>query len=440
MAYRKIFRELESKKILPCIFLCLAPIFLAGCATAKKPPVPGLPIETDGTNATEESEAKTEESEESIAEKLARDLEIKRYNETHFQDGTEIVTSKTAFDGRDTLLLTFGGDLMAHPALWRNGGFERIYEEIESYVQESDFSFVNVETPVYDARPYSGYPAFNVHHEYVDAAIKAGFNVFSLTNNHTNDQGFYGITATREYFRQKAEELKSSERPIYYAGLKEQSNGPLTYQVIKKNGWTILFVAITELLNSSSNSSIIDYVPPNTSSRNSFVEKIKKLEQENPADLFILSIHCSDPEYVFDIRSTQTAWYERLLNTGADVIWVNHPHVAKDWELYPDADNVPRKMIFHSMGNLVSKHETRNNTGEGFLTQVRFEKTDDGIRIVGINPILLTTYQTKDNHYVIRKLDGNFLGRLKNEDPYQLNFFTERKTFMKKISGKVKWQ
>ena len=74
------------------------------------------------------------------------------------------------------------------------------------------------------------------------------------------------------------------------------------------------------------------------------------------------------------------------------------------------------------------------------MTQVRFEKTDDGIRIVGINPILLTTYQTRDNHYVIRKLDGDFLDRLKNEDPYQLNFFTERKIFMKKISVKVQWQ
>ena len=358
-----------------------------------------------------------------------------------FQDGSKIVTSETAFEEKDTILLTFAGDLMAHPALWQNGEFERIYEEISGYVKESAFSFVNLETPLCDTRPYSGYPGFNIHHEYADAAIDAGFNVFSLTNNHTNDQGLTGINSTRAYFEKKAYESKDSDRRIYHAGLKEKKNGPLTYQVLEKDGWTILFVAVTEILNSQNSSSMIDYVPPSVSARNDFVSKIKKLRSENPCDLFVISIHCSEPEYIFDLSSRQKAWYERLLENGADIIWVNHPHVAKDWELFPDAQNVPRKIVFYSMGNFISKHETRRNTGEGFMTQIRFEKTEDnGIVIDEINPVLLTTYRTKDNHYVIRKLDDDFIKRLETEDPAQADFFRERKTFMKKISGKVQWQ
>ena len=77
---------------------------------------------------------------------------------------------------------------MAHPALWRHGEFHRIYQDISDEIRESDLSFVNLETPVFDQRPYSGYPGFNVHREYAEAAIEAGFNVFSLTNNHTNAQ------------------------------------------------------------------------------------------------------------------------------------------------------------------------------------------------------------------------------------------------------------
>ncbi|MBQ2600778.1 MAG: CapA family protein [Treponema sp.] len=424
MAVEKKIERLILRKIMTGLFACILISALPSCTTTGKAPVPEFQIQTE---ALEEIPVQV-------------DLETLMFQETHFQDGTEIVTSQTAFDGRDCILLTFAGDLMAHPALWRHGEFHRIYQDISDEIRESDLSFVNLETPVFDQRPYSGYPGFNVHREYAEAAIEAGFNVFSLTNNHTNDQGLKGIEATRDFFKEKSEETKGSERPVYHAGLKDRRNGPLTYQYIEVNGWKILYVAITELLNTPSYSYMIDYVPPTSSARNSFVASIKKLREENPSDLFVISIHCCEPEYVFDIKKQQKSWYERLMDAGADVIWVNHPHVAKDWELFPDSDNVPRKMVFYSMGNFISRHEKRNNTGEGFMTQLRFERTDDGIRIVEINPILLTTYRTKDDHYVIRKLDEDFIERLETEDPSQVDFFKERLNFMKKISGKVKWQ
>lgn len=406
MEYRKKFFSKRINDLLFPILFCI-PLFFS-CATASN-------VEKSSQNFPSMN---------------------KKFNEDLFADGTKIVTSKDLFADRDTLLLTFAGDLMAHQPLWKNGEFARIYTEISPLLLESDFSFTNLETPVCDKRPYSSYPTFNVHHEYADEAINAGFNVFSLTNNHTNDQGLEGIKATREYFKATKE-----ERPIYYAGLKEKANGPLTYQFIEKDGWSILFVAITEILNTTNHSNIIDYVPPYKKDRDNFVKEIEDLQRNNPADLFILSIHCSDPEYVFDIRSSQTQWYQRLLDAGADVVWVNHPHVAKDWELIPDENNVARKIIFHSMGNLISSHATRGNTGEGFMTQVRFEKTEDqGIKIIEINPVLLTTYVTPDKHYVIRKLDSDFIDELENEDPEKTQFFGERKNFMKKISGNVKWQ
>lgn len=411
----------KSTRILASICLVLQALFISSCATNSIRPCP--------------------QNAKKLAASMKRPLDGGLYPFTHFDDGSSIVTSKNAFKSKDTILLTFAGDLMAHVPLWDKGKFEQIYEAVSPYIKGSDFSFTNLETPVCDRRPYSGYPGFNVHHEYADASIDAGFNVFSLTNNHTNDQGLEGINATRDYFKSVAEKTKYTERPVYYAGLKEEKNAPLTYQVIKKDGWTILYVAITELLNSTTNRAMIDYVPPSSAERESFIKDIKNLQEKNPADLFIISIHCSDPEYVFDIRAPQDNWYRRLLDAGADVVWVNHPHVAKDWELIPDSDNVARKIIFHSMGNFISRHESRRNTGEGFMTQVVFEKTPDGgIRIAEINPILLTTYKTKNDHYVIKKLDEDFLDWLSVNDPAQKSFFKERLSFMKKISGKVKWQ
>lgn len=405
-----------------CSF-CVLVLFIQSCATTEKQIHPAAKDMQDMEN-----QLKILQEEEFL------------YNETHFQDGSPIVTSKNLFANRDTILLTFAGDLMAHPALWQNGEFERIYEDVEKELQESDFSFTNLETPVVDSKKYSGYPGFNVHSEYVQCAVDAGFNVFSLTNNHTNDQGLVGINSTRDYFEQLHQKTKDSPRPIYHAGLKEKRQGPFTYQTFEKNGWKILFVAITEILNNTSNAPYIDYVPPYKIQRDSFVRDMEKLKDENPCDLFIISIHCWDTEYVFDMNKQQIDWYHRLLDGGADVVWVNHPHVAKDWELVVDEKNVPRKMIFYSMGNFVSKHEQRRNTGEGFMTQLVFEKSSEGITISQINPILLTTYKTKDNHYVVKKLNNEFLLQLEKDDPGQLRFYKERLNFMKKISGKVQWQ
>ena len=67
---------------------------------------------------------------------------------------------------------------------------------------------------------------FNVKNEYAQAAIDAGFNVFSLANNHSNDQMAEGLNSTRVFF--------ASKKNIYSAGIKNKNNDPLTYSLIEK--------------------------------------------------------------------------------------------------------------------------------------------------------------------------------------------------------------
>ena len=85
-------------------------------------------------------------------------------------------------------------------------------------------------------------------------AIRIGFNAFSLANNHTNDQRLEGIRQTKKYFDNRKE--------IWSCGLKDKTTAPLGYQIIEKNGFRILFVSITEILNRQDASSYIDYYPP----------------------------------------------------------------------------------------------------------------------------------------------------------------------------------
>ena len=395
---------------------------------------------------TTKSQVRTQEEAIQAEEKKEVPVDL-----TKFPDGSRICTSATEYQDKKTILMTFAGDLMAHNVNWSRGNYSKIYEDIAPLVQASDLSFVNLETPVCAEIPYSTYPQFNVHAEYVQASIDAGFNVFSLANNHTNDHFLKGIKATKKYFDQKREETKNTGRPVYAAGLKETSQGPLTYQVIEKNGWKILFVAITEILNRNDYSSYIDYYYPAQSRRNTFEAEIKHLRETIECDLFVASIHCCEPEYILTVDKKQRDFYLKVLEAGADIVWANHPHVSKRWEVIPDKDNVPRKVIFYAMGNTISGQRTnpswsnpganRDYTGDGYMAQLRFVDDEDGIRLVWLNPLLLTTYITPERMYVIRFLNQDFIDELKENGQSNWSVYLgQRKKLMDKIQGTTLWQ
>ncbi len=411
------------------------------CATDSKN------IEVQKQNDFEQIDLENQE-----AEKLQKEKEERKrlFYQTHFADGSPIYTTENLWNDKDSILLLFAGDIMAHAPNWSFGKYENIYADIAPIVKEADLSFANLETPVDKNVPYSTYPNFNVHSAYAQATFDAGFCVFSLANNHTNDQGRDGIIETRNYFSEVRESTKDSERPIYSAGLKEKSGGDLTYEVIEKNGWKILFVAFTELLNSPTASSWIDYIPPTKERRESLIKELVKLRKENPCDLFVVSIHTSEPEYVFEITEKQKNFYYDLLESSADVIWCNHPHVSKKWEVV-NIQGKAKKIIFYDMGNTISAQRTnpqfknpetlRDYTGDGYMARVRFVKNQGETQIVFVDPILLTTYITPENQYVIKILNDNFLSELKSQENHKwADYLFERKKLMEKIKGTTTWQ
>ena len=250
------------------------------------------------------------------------------------EDGTKEVDAPIqieefpSLDNR--LVLTFGGDIMAHVENFGMTDYNMIYADIEEIIQNDDFTFANLETPVHDGRPYESYPTFNVQPEYAQAAIDAGFEVFSLANNHTNDQGYEGMEKTLGFFQSKEAE------GVFAAGIKPAGYQGLTYQVIEKGDWKILFVAVTEILNRFNDYQKIDYVAPSASRRKTLFKELAQLRQENPCDIFVLSLHTCEDEYVHEITQVRRDFYRTLLDSGVDFVWANHPHLAKEWEVFTD--------------------------------------------------------------------------------------------------------
>ncbi|GMO44790.1 MAG: CapA family protein [Treponemataceae bacterium] len=346
------------------------------------------------------------------------------------------------------LVLTLAGDIMAHSVNWQMDDYSLIYKDIENLLLHDDLSFANFETPVYADRPYETYPAFNVQPPYAQAAIDAGFDVFSLANNHTNDQGLNGMEATREFFAG----AKAQGRDVYSAGIKSGPGAPLTSALITVNGWTVLFAAVTEILNSPAHAARIDYIAPNKKSRDDFLLQIAEMRAKNPCDIFVLSIHSNEEEYIHTVSDSQKNFYRSLLDAGVDIVWANHVHVARGWEII-GGENEKRleKIIFYSAGNTISGQRTRlslsnpannrDNTGDGFLFSVRIERDAGGWKIAAVTPIIITTYRDELGRYTIKMLNDNFIAWLREKGKNdEADYFAKREEIMRSITGTTIWQ
>ena len=408
------------------LFFCI--IVLASCKTVpKQKPVSEAPETPNGQNlsvSAEEDSAPAFGSEKNDREEI-----------------------------RHNLTLLFAGDIMAHKPNYSMSDYSLIWKDIAPLALSCDFSFANIEAPVDDSIPYATYPRFNMHSEYPEAAIRAGFNVFSLVNNHSNDHGLSGMNHTREWAEKTESAHKGTEREVFFSGLKESGGDAIGYKIIKKNGWTIIFCAVTEVLNEKDHIEYMDYVPPAPDAREAFGNRIRHIRAENPCDIFILSIHANVPEYIRSVSQAQRSYYYKLLDCGADIIWANHPHVVQEREFIgKKSERRFSKLILYANGNTISaqRHKPAFNapddpheyTGDGLLYKViYYKKEKGGIAILHETKAhYITTYITTAYQFVIKYLDDDFIAYLENAGRREwMRYIAARKIIMENTRVRKTW-
>ena len=350
------------------------------------------------------------------------------------------------------LYLAFAGDIMAHTVNYRMKDYNLIYEDIVPLLSSRDLAFANLETPVCDKRPYQTYPCFNVHAEYVEAAVKAGFNVFSLANNHTNDQGKEGIEGTAACFK------GLQKQNVYSAGLKHGNSNGISYALIDVQGWKILFAAVTEIANSNIQTALFDFYPDSPKGKAALKKSLAELRRAYPCDAFILSVHVSDPEYVLGVTKARRTYFYELLNAGVDIIWANHSHVTKPWERIVDAEGKTVKFIMYGAGNTISGQNIPINfadpahpyeyTGTGviFGMELKQVQTDVHAAAIGsaaagtlsienIQTEIIVTHADEKSNYVIKRLTEDFIGR---QNKKLAAYYAKRLSLMRQI-GEITW-
>ena len=328
----------------------------------------------------------------------------------------------------ESLTLLFAGDIMAHEENYRIDDFNKIWIDVKEIISQADLAFGNIESPIDQTKKVSAYPYFNMSKQYAEAAVEAGFDVFSLSNNHTFDKGVNGMQETLRTTKELSEKYSTNENPLYFSGIRENPKGEYTYNIIEKKGWKILFLPVTELLNLQEARDYVNYSKNTEEGRDILIKYCKSLREKNSCDLFILSFHTSEPEYVRSYKKSQTQFYEKLLDAGVDIVWANHAHLIKDRKIIIDTQNHTQKIIMYGNGNTISGQRRapeltsknpngeRDNTGDGLLYKVTFTKKslDSKPEIAFAKPIFITTYINTANHFILRKLDDEFINYLYN--------------------------
>jgi len=249
-------------------------------------------------------------------------------------------------------VLLFVGDLMGHlpqlnSAKTDSGyNFSPVYSYVESYISNADFSIGNLETVLAGKeRGFSGYPMFNSPDEYAHALKEVGFDMLMTINNHSIDQGVFGIKET-------IKKLNTLGMP--YEGTFASPQDADSIRIFSINGIRIAFVGFSYGLNGNMLPEEYKYATALIDTT-LIKQKIQRAKALSP-DAIITYFHFGQ-EYKRIENEFQRSIVKVAIASGSDVVWASHPHVLQPIEWYKSGnDSIP---VAYSLGNFISNQRDR---------------------------------------------------------------------------------
>ena len=328
------------------------------------------------------------------------------------------------------LVLSFTGDMMAHIINYSMPDYSMIYRDIEHIMLNDSLTFCNVEFPVNPSLPQASYPVFNIHPEYVEAAVDAGVDVLSIANNHSGDQGTEGLIKTVEAMESiSSRYLHESDRKIYFSGAKRNPDTEFRPETIYKDGWKIGYLSVSQFSNvkpEDGHMLLVDF--RNNRQSDDFIDWIKQFTDD--FDLFVLSYHGGVEYYTEPVKQKKELFY-RLAEAGVDVIWGHHPHVVQPVEVVDTGEK--SAVIMNSLGNFISgqgriadpdlPEEEWSYTGDSAIIQTVFVYDSGTPVLKDVNAIPTANIMTTNREVVITPLKE--LTHQAVPEPW-MSFFLER--------------
>jgi len=215
------------------------------------------------------------------------------------------------------------------------------FELVKPYISEHDLAFCNLECPV-STRGYSTGKiyCFRADTSFFKGVRDAGFNIYSLANNHIIDWGQEACLDTRDLIE---------TQNLHAIGAGEDQETAQKPLLLTKHG---LRFAIFAYLGDPLKGVVWSEKRPGPAQAG--IDEICDAIQcfRDSVDFILISIHWGT-EYIHTPTKAQISWAHAMVDAGADLIIGHHPHVLQSIEVYHD------RVILYSLGNFVfDQHKT----------------------------------------------------------------------------------
>ncbi|XEC93243.1 CapA family protein [Paenibacillus tarimensis] len=280
------------------------------------------------------------------------------------QDNATVPEGDASEDDR-TVLLAFVGDILLAGSvqdLMKRHGFDYPYAKALSYLSDADLTAGNLENPITER----GTPAENKQYVFKGApnllpSLKeAGFDIVSLANNHTLDQGVEGLFDTMRHL---------DEAGIAHTGAGKDDTEAFTPTVLEANGIKVAYFGLSRVVPLNEWKADRNYPGvAETYNTTRAVNAIRKAEEE--ADVTVVLVHWGK-ELADDPEEYQRAFAREYIDAGADLVIGAHPHVLQGFEQYKG------KWIAYSLGNFIFNITTYELSTETGVLDAKCMKTGD---------------------------------------------------------------
>lgn len=287
--------------------------------------------------------------------------------------------------------IVFVGDIMVGRyvgTMLQARGYDAPFGDVKAYLQEADLTVGNLEGPVVPPGT-RGVPAPSPNElnltgssRVVPVLQQTGFDLLSVSNNHSLDAGPTGLNSTLAA-------LRASGIGALGATDKNGSQSPVVREV---RGLKIAFLAYTSIrpnrlgeaaMHNPASPVGIAYVNPgNTVDKDRFAREITAAKSQ--AAVVVVVMHWGT-EYASQPDAGQKELSILASSAGADLVVGMHPHVAQGLQVEPQGTSKRPSVVAYSLGNALFDQVANAQTRQGLALDCRISSA--GVRSARLVPL-----------------------------------------------------
>lgn len=273
--------------------------------------------------------------------------------------------------------------------------YTSFYKNIKADISAADIAVINQETILGgDEFEYTGYPVFNTPWSVGEAAIDAGFDIFTCATNHTMDKGFKGIQNECAFFDNHPE--------VTHVGSNDSEDDYNSIVYYEKNGIKFAVLNYTYGTNGIA-------LPNDKQWCVNMMDKEKITADVNKAkgncDIIVAFPHWGT-ENSTSVSDYQRDYVKLFSDLGVDIVIGGHPHVLQPIEWVVNEASGKKMLVYYSLGNFIS-HQLNLNQLCGGMAKIEIQKNPDGVSVVSAKLVPVVSWYEKINgkwEYTVYKL------------------------------------